>query len=137
MKKIVTINKDYAIKVYCHIFGREDTKGDAYIQGVFDALNTLPERERFALEYRFRDGLTYKQIGEKFGFGAGQAQHIIALALRKMRHPSRARKISVAKTIEANSDKLLKELEKKDRVIDELSARIRSLEDKLSESGGT
>ena len=70
MKKIVTINEDYAIKVYCHIFGREDTKGDAYIQGVFDALKTLPERERFALEYRFRDGLTYKQIGEKFGFGA-------------------------------------------------------------------
>ena len=64
---------------------------------LFEALATLPERESRLLQLRF--GLvddrsrTLEEVGREFGLTRERIRQIEAKALRKLRHPSRARQL--------------------------------------------
>jgi RNA polymerase primary sigma factor len=62
-----------------------------------DVLETLSERERAVLEMRFgldgSQGRTLEEVGRAFGVTRERIRQIEAKALRKLRHPSRAKKL--------------------------------------------
>jgi RNA polymerase primary sigma factor len=62
-----------------------------------DVLGTLSERERSVLEMRFgldgSQGRTLEEVGREFGVTRERIRQIEAKALRKLRHPSRAKKL--------------------------------------------
>jgi RNA polymerase primary sigma factor len=62
-----------------------------------DVLDTLTERERQVLDYRFglTDGYsrTLEEVGKKFAVTRERIRQIEAKALRKLRHPTRIRKL--------------------------------------------
>lgn len=62
-----------------------------------EVLNTLTEREKKVLQMRFglTDGLTktLEEVGREFGVTRERIRQIEAKALRKLRHPSRSRKL--------------------------------------------
>ncbi len=73
----------------------QDYDGDALIL----AIDTLPEQQAMALKLRYGMGrLTLKQVGQRLprvrggsGLTGERARQIIAVALRRLRHPSRRR----------------------------------------------
>ena len=75
------------------------------------------------MEYYYCDDLTHKQIGEKIGVSGTHASHIRQKALRKLKHPSRSYKMSVARII-ANHNEML---QFKDDVINRQSNFIKEL----------
>ena len=62
-----------------------------------DVLSTLTEREKMVLELRFgiKDGRarTLEEVGQSFGVTRERIRQIEAKALRKLRHPSRSKKL--------------------------------------------
>ena len=62
-----------------------------------EMLDNLSEREREVLHFRFglEDGRSYtlEEVGKKFGVTRERIRQIEAKALRKLRHPSRSRKL--------------------------------------------
>jgi RNA polymerase primary sigma factor len=64
---------------------------------VDEVLHTLSERERRVLELRFglTDGRsrTLEEVGGEFGVTRERIRQIEAKALRKLRHPTRSRKL--------------------------------------------
>jgi RNA polymerase primary sigma factor len=62
-----------------------------------DVLDSLTEREREVLEQRFglKDGYsrTLEEVGDKFGITRERIRQIEAVALRKLRHPHRGKKL--------------------------------------------
>jgi len=62
-----------------------------------DMLEALSIREREVLYFRFglEDGHSYtlEEVGRKFGVTRERIRQIEAKALRKLRHPSRSRKL--------------------------------------------
>jgi hypothetical protein len=91
---------EYALKIYRLIFKVEDDGGDAYIQGIWDAIESLEPREKDALEYRYRHDMTLIQVAEKLGCGsAKRATLYVDRATLKLRHSSRSSKMSMAKIV--------------------------------------
>ena len=72
----------------CDVFLDED-----HINGLNTALSTLSNREQLCLDLYFSQEMTYSKIGEKIGRSQETVRQIIARALRKLRHPSRAKLI--------------------------------------------
>ena len=64
---------------------------------VSEVLNTLTDRESRVLQLRFglEDGRsrTLEEVGREFGVTRERIRQIEAKALRKLRHPSRSRKL--------------------------------------------
>ena len=64
---------------------------------LLEVLSTLTERERKVLELRFglEDGEvhTLEEVGEEFHVTRERIRQIESKALRKLRHPSRSRKL--------------------------------------------
>lgn len=52
-------------------------------------LHTLTERERRVLDFRYKDGLTFEEIGKRFCVTRERIRQIHAKSLRKLRHPDR------------------------------------------------
>ena len=62
-------------------------------QTIMDLLSTLTEREQFILIHRHVHSMTQKQIGELLRVGRGRISQIEDKGYRKLRHPSRSRKL--------------------------------------------
>jgi len=66
-------------------------------KGLSEVLKTLTPREQRVLELRFglEDGRsrTLEEVGKEFNVGRGRIQQIEAKALRRLRHPSRSRRL--------------------------------------------
>ena len=66
--------------------------------GLYEALDTLTEREREVLEWRYglMDGRphTLEEVGKIYDVTRERIRQIEEKAIRKMRHPVRARKIN-------------------------------------------
>lgn len=85
-----------AIAVYKPI-GRDDLTDEekssvllkTKAQGLLEAMETLTERERDVLAYRYRDGLTLEETGKKYHIVRERVRQVEARALRKLRHPMR------------------------------------------------
>ena len=52
-------------------------------------LRTLTERERLVLDFRYKDGLTFEEIGKRECVTRERIRQIHAKSLRKLRHPER------------------------------------------------
>ena len=64
------------------------------------ALESLTERQRLSLVYRFGIGghkpMTYEEIGHEFGVSGKRARGLTLKALRRLRHPSNAKLLRVS-----------------------------------------
>jgi RNA polymerase sigma factor (sigma-70 family) len=85
------IDSTYALKIYNAVFLVDNDYGEANIQGVYDAIATLNEREQRALEHHYKDGYTYSQISKLFGLSRTMGSQIVTKALLKLKHESRSR----------------------------------------------
>jgi len=94
-KGYLMTDKEYAARIYFLVFPDEISDDDMYARGVLEMINTLPEREQRALEYYYRNDLTYKQTGEKLGLSLGQARKVVLRALVKLRYPARLDNMSI------------------------------------------
>ena len=75
----------------------EEANRDLLREQMSDVLDSLSKREREVLALRFglADGETYtlEEVGQKFGVTRERIRQIEAKALRKLRHPTRSRKL--------------------------------------------
>ena len=71
--------------------------GNILKEQIHDVLSSLTEREHKVINYRFglEDGWqrTLEEVGQKFGVTRERIRQIEAKALRKLRHPSRSKKL--------------------------------------------
>lgn len=82
------INLIYAVTEDTEVLENSDTILD--LNGSVEyVLNTLTDRERKVLKYRFSDLLTYEKTGKLFGVTRERIRQVEAKALRKLRHPQR------------------------------------------------
>lgn len=56
-------------------------------------LSTLTEREADVLKIRYYEGFNYRETGVIFGLSKNRIMQVEAKALRKLRHPTRLRKL--------------------------------------------
>ncbi len=82
---------------FLHVLDPKFAWSEQVPSGIEDVLNTLSERERRVLELRFGliDGRsrTLEEVGRDFGVTRERIRQIEAKALRKLRHPTRSRKL--------------------------------------------
>ena len=71
--------------------------GNLLHEQIEEMLDALSDREREVLRYRFglEDGRSYtlEEVGRRFGVTRERIRQIEAKALRKLRHPSRSKKL--------------------------------------------
>jgi len=124
-----TCEYKFAERIYCQVFGGESSNGDMYVGGILEALGTLGAREEKVLEYLYRDGCTFREVGEKFNITANRIRQIETKALRKLRHPSRLGEVSVSNIIE-KKDRIIEDreniIQRQNDSINNLSAQIES-----------
>jgi RNA polymerase primary sigma factor len=70
-----------------------DNKNTELKKIIFSLLNTLPMREHKVIEYRFFNILTLNEIAIIFNVTKERIRQIEAKALRRLRHPTRSRKL--------------------------------------------
>lgn len=70
------VRKDTADAVY-----------SVYVPGFLESVNSLGERDREILEYRFKRGLTLEETGKIYGVTRDRIRQIEARAVRKLRSP--------------------------------------------------
>ena len=63
------------------------------IMQIHEVLNTLTEKERTVIKYRFYGPYTLEETGKRFGTSRERIRQIEAKALRKLRHPIRSKKL--------------------------------------------
>ena len=119
-------DNDFAAIVYCLIFVKKEADGDMYVRGILEAVKKLEERKRLALEYHYRDGMTYKQAGEKIGVSTSYARTLANEAILKLKRPSQTRDMSVIRLI-IERNRLLNDLKELSHGISE---RIRIIIEK-------
>ncbi|MDY3869465.1 MAG: RNA polymerase sigma factor RpoD [Pyramidobacter sp.] len=75
----------------------ESAAGNLLHEQIEEMLDALSDREREVLRYRFglEDGRSYtlEEVGRRFGVTRERIRQIEAKALRKLRHPSRSKKL--------------------------------------------
>ena len=88
--KITKLNED----IYCSedLIFDQIYKTELMAQ-IYNLLNTLTERERKVIKYRFYEPSTLAEIGKRFGLSRDRIRQIEAEALRKLRKPARSRKL--------------------------------------------
>lgn len=90
----MTVNTElisiYPFNLARDILGSEEAAIKIYIPGIYAALATLTERESNVIRLRYTEKMTLKAIGQEHGVTQERIRQILAKALRKLRHPSRA-----------------------------------------------
>ena len=100
-------------------------------------LHSLTERERRILDFRYKDGLTFEEIGKRFCVTRERIRQIHAKALRKLRHPGRLNYLKygisgvIARQTESAREAALASLPKpdikpEDITLEELELSVRS-----------
>jgi len=125
-RKICHSDNDYTANLYCAVFKTPEDEDDYNPRRILDALNTLTERERRVLECRFKYAKTLEHTAEEIGCGRERARQIESKALRKLRHPSRMRDMSVSQ-IEKERDGYKQKVVEQEAVINELRRQITHL----------
>lgn len=87
---MMEITKLYPFNIATAAFGGEEEAQNTYVQGIYNALATLTEREQSVLMRRFQQKMTLEQCGKEYGITRERIRQIEAKALRKLRHPTRA-----------------------------------------------
>ena len=99
-------------------------------------LHSLTERERRVLDFRYKDGLTYEEIGKRFCVTRERIRQIHAKSFRKLRHPGRLNYLKygvsgvIARQTESAREAALASLPKPDKpediTLEELELSVRS-----------
>ena len=100
-------------------------------------LHSLTERERRVLDFRYKEGLTFEEIGKRFCVTRERIRQIHAKSLRKLRHPERLNYLKygvsgvVARKTESAREAALASLPKPDKPgadipLEELDLSVRS-----------
>lgn len=88
------IPNDYPFNLIRAIYGdaqKDNSHAETtYIKGLYEQINTLDDKEQACLFLRYKEGLTLKACGERYGTSAQSIRQIINRAIRKLRHRSRA-----------------------------------------------
>lgn len=96
----------------------EDKALKLSIAGIEQGLNTLTDREKAVLQYRFKNKMTLEQVAKEFEVTRERIRQIEAKALRKLRHPSRLAKMKAYsyEDIIKNNEKI-RELEEENKLL--------------------
>lgn len=99
-------------------------------------LHTLTECERRVLDFRYKEGLTFEEIGKRFCVTRERIRQIHAKSLRKLRHPGRLNYLKygvsgvIARKTENAREAALASLPKQDKpediTLEELELYVRS-----------
>ena len=99
-------------------------------------LHTLTERERRVLDFRYKDGLTFEEIGKRECVTRERIRQIHAKSFRKLRHPERLNYLKygvsgvIARQTENAREVALASLPKQDKpediTLEELELSVRS-----------
>lgn len=81
----------FPYNLWMEIFGDmpEEPLVQDQVDGIFAALDTLTPREKDAILYCYRDGMTLEQAGRKFNISRERLRQIVAKGCRKLQHQSR------------------------------------------------
>lgn len=112
----------------------EDILTKDQIDGLTNAIDTLSEREKKWIYLYYLDGLTLRQIGDIYSIGPERVRQVLAKAVRKLRHPSRAKAIQMgAKLAAAEAYVTTKEAEIRGRtaLITEQADALKAAEEAL------
>ncbi len=88
--------RSYPFNLLGDVFGIGESFAEMEIpsQDLIDEyLGTLSEREQMILRRRYEQGMTYKDIGAELGITGARVSQILHVALRRLRHPVRAKDI--------------------------------------------
>lgn len=84
----------YPVNLWSAVFQREVTADELPVdwdKALEYALETLPDnKKKEVLIYCFRDGMTWKEIGDIYGTSGEPIRQHANKALRMLRHPSRS-----------------------------------------------
>ena len=84
----------HEVEEYVPIYGpQEETMADRRAEAIYRILDTLTSREREVLRLTFFEGFTLKETGDVFGVSQERSRQIECKAIRKLRHPSRYKKL--------------------------------------------
>jgi len=88
-------DNEYAMCVYRRIFHLDlkETDDDICIQGVLDQIKMLDEKKQQILEYYYRHGMTYVQVGNQIGMSHNWVGQNIKQAILLLKHPKRSCKM--------------------------------------------
>ena len=87
-------SEDIQIAAYCSIPDpREEVEKILLSDAIEEILNTLTEREKLTIKMRFFENMTLEETGEYFNVTRTRIQQLESKALRKMRHPTRAKRL--------------------------------------------
>ena len=91
MKEIVN-KTEWPQNLIFAIFGRDSLEDCRVAEDWMGSLEyilmeLIPDDEERALRYRYQEGLSYKEVGEKIGSDRNKAKQKIAWGIRRIRHP--------------------------------------------------
>lgn len=107
-------------------------------KGIYMAIDKLTEREKRSVLMYYKDGLTYKEMGEKENTTRERERQVAAKALRKLRHPSRWKMIKYGAEgykLKRLGKDLVEEKARLDRIEVELGRRKDLLEKEMKAMG--
>lgn len=134
----------YPYNLACTIMGYNKETTDAekwdiayntYVPGLMEAMGVLNEQEKKVIEYRFKSLMTLAEIGKELGLSGERIRQIKEKAIRRLRHPSQARKWNI-RYILPYLDKE-QEYRKTAEENEALRALVKEYEEKISAMDGT
>ena len=126
-----TLYDFYPMNLARDIFG-EAGISKAYIQGIYDALSSLSEREQKVISLRYKNYLTYENIGYVFSLTKERIRQLLEEILCKLRGSNKC----ICVSVEEHLNKLDEKLKEQNAILVEkekelLLIRVTSLENEV------